>query len=258
MYPPGSRGEDTGRRGSPHGKPDAQKASGEGPPAGGTLSLRRLWSGTERKCPDRVPTLGSALRECHPWSQSPHPPSKSPSRVLATSSEDDRVSWHRAQSSKAALRRVWVTGRERVTAGVHAPHLSLVGALQCCRQRLSSLSPPRTHSARSQTLQPLPTAPVGCSSLGAPSPGQVPWTVNPEAWTQREGPTILAYRASSCHVPFRNCDVPESSPAQNSLAIAGSAAWWLGGNAASSGRQNWVGTRDRLLLPLPADGALLG
>lgn len=55
---------------------------------------------------------------CQVHTRASHIPSKSPSRVLAASSEDDIVSWHNAQSSKAALRRLWVTERERGTAGV--------------------------------------------------------------------------------------------------------------------------------------------
>ena len=43
---------------------------------------------------------------CQLHTTASHIPSKSPSRVLAASSEDDTVSWHSAQSSKAALRRV--------------------------------------------------------------------------------------------------------------------------------------------------------
>lgn len=43
---------------------------------------------------------------CQVHTRALHIPSKSPSRVLAASSEDDTVSWHNAQSSKAALRRV--------------------------------------------------------------------------------------------------------------------------------------------------------
>lgn len=155
--------------------------------------------------------------------------------------------------------------RERVTAGVRAPpcpwwvHCSAAGRSLAPYAHRGPTAPGVRHCSPCR-LPPWVAPPWGPPVLGPLYclHGQVPWTVNPEAWTRCEGPTILAYRASSCHVPFRNCDVPESSPAQNCLAIAGNAAWWLGGNAASSGRQNWVGTRDRLLLPLPAGGALLG
>lgn len=166
-----------------------------------------------------------------PWLPGPHAPSKSPSRVLAASSEDDRVSWHRAQSSKAALRRVWVTRRERVAAGVSGPP-PVPGR---CRQRgVAPEQPPVPRvewvtAALTQRPRRLGADPAGGLPVRVPSGVQLVLPVGPRP---QGPPSLLAEQEASPRRQPR----PESP---GRWGQCGPVVWTLGGTAGSAHRTDF-------------------
>lgn len=128
-------------------------------------------AGQSREVEAEAPALCSVRSTPAP---APHAPSKPPSRVLVASSEDDRVSWHRAQSSKAALRRVWVTGGKTWLLR------SMAGAAGCCQQ---GAAPKHTPAHRGRESPQAPSAaPAGwVMTLRCLCVVRSPWTRAPEA-----------------------------------------------------------------------------
>lgn len=163
---------------------------------------------------------------------------------MAASSEDDRVSWHRAQSSRAALRRVWVTGRK---CG-HWAQPATTRAREVCLGAASGGQPPLHSPTRGGVTGALTHCLAGrvltqsweSVHLSAPTwaagPGAIhclcvvrsPWTVAPrrtgdQAWPRPWGPHSL--RAEAVHVTA----LPEQqwssgSPTQNARVHGGSVA----------------------------------
>lgn len=244
---PGSRGGDR------DGKLDPARPLGRAPQLEGCCAHRPAGPGQTEDV-QTGPPLCSAPR-------APHPPSRSPSRVLAASSEDDRVSWHSAQSSRAALRRVWVTGREGVTAGAHTLP-PILGRCAWAPPAGPSTPKPSQHPAalggRHCGPGPLPSRLVLAWRGPLPErPEAAPqWALSPGASAVRlvrppglrpreqaragrgrgQGAAILACRACPRHVPLLSCDVPEGRPARDLPADGqcGLPVWTPGGRTESA------------------------
>lgn len=195
----------------------------------------------------------------------PHPPSKSPSRVLAASSEDDRVSWQRAQSSRAALRSVWVTGRKCGHWAQRATTRALEGCLGAAsggqppnspQSRPRRASPGPSPTARTQDADPtLGVCPSECPYMGSwpclrpPAPN--PSTGPPGLWPRggqgtRPGPGPGAHtpclQRPPTSPPFLSSIDPEAAPPRIPRHTGAARP-----SGVVLGRQSWLGTRDRLL-----------